>query len=1127
MSVFMKKYLALLLCALLLLPAIAGCSSGNGQTSPDTTGNGTGDGPSAELSTSASASGKTQSASSGATADDTQSPDAPTDVPSVDTVTPPPEHWQNEGAISAPVTAYALSAEYADMTDIELARRAAAEGMVLLENNNDALPLKAGEKVALFGTAQIDFVKGGSGSGDVNALYTVNLLEGMKNKAAEGKIVLNEDLVARYEKNKHLSLTASIVSKVAELSETAVIVISRTSGENLDLYADKFVLSNAEQTLIRKVCAGGFRHVILVLNIGAVMSTAALSQFPEVDAVLICWQPGLEGGNATADVLCGDVTPSGKLADTIAKSYANYPSAPYFNIAAYAEYTEDIFVGYRYFETFDPDYSTVLYPFGYGLSYTTFDLSEPYIREDGGIVETQVLVTNTGNRPGKEVVQVYCAAPTGKLGAPGKVLAGFAKTKLLQPGEWEVLTVSFSIDDLAMYDDTGKIAQYAYILEAGDYGIYVGNSVKDASARGVRFTHKEETDRIVAQLDGKIAGTTLNERLTADGTKEKLDTTVGYALQLCGGTTIISSFDYLNYYEHLGQKIEGHVVANSDGTVGGIRVANNAEITYKVDAPADGDYQLFFGYGMSGTDTVENALSVSVNGAKVAYTLTGTGGQFVRKTTSPATVHLNKGGNYVTITTPANATATFTLIDLTFDNPEGSSLSDLTQKYQPQSLNTASGETIDFKDVYDDPSLLDRFLDSLTPAQMIYTLIGHSANVGRGDGSIAGLKDLGVPCVDLSDGPAGLDLAIRQVAWPIETALACTWDTSLLYAVGTKVAQECYAAGVDIILGPGVNIHRDPLGGRNFEYYSEDPLITGKMASAFTQGVQQSGKAGVMPKHFYANSRESGRVNGNSSISERAARMIYMKAFEICVKEAQPVSIMTTYNLANGIFNAENIALLDGVVRGEWGFKGFFCTDWGSHSENAREIAAGNDVKMMFDFTTSDLAAFRCGFLPLAQLRACCRRVLETALHSGSMDRMLNPVVYVHEINGGTTRIKAAELATRTDGVNFEECLDEDGGINPNYLQNGAVVTYLLDVKKAGTYGMSFRVASENSGVTFKIYVDDVLIGAGRLKQKTGGWQIWTTVDFNKQFELTEGEHELKFVFATAININWFELIEK
>ena len=331
---------------------------------------------------------------------------------------------------------------------------------------------------------------------------------------------------------------------------------------------------------------------------------------------------------------------------------------------------------------------------------------------------------------------------------------------------------------------------------------------------------------------------------------------------------------------------------------------------------------------------------------------------------------------------------------------------------------------------------------------------------------------------------------------------------------------------MDVWLAPGINIHRDPLGGRNFEYYSEDPLLTGKMASAITQGVQSVKGAGVMIKHLYANSRESYRVDGDSHISLRAAREIYLKAFEICIKEADPWSVMTTYNTANGMFNSENRELLTGILREEWGFKGFVCTDWGAHSQQFREIAAGNDAKMSWGYPESTLAAYRCGELTYIDLYNSAKRMLEIALKSGSMERMINPppvVVPVHTVNG-ETKIKASELAEKSDGIGFESCSDTDGGIVPNYCQDGRHIIYNLDVKKEGTYGFTFRATADNTNASFKVYVDDTLIGTFLWAEGSGSWSNWHTLESDLEAKLTKGEHTIKLVFATAMNLNWFTL---
>ena len=1012
---------------------------------------------------------------------------------------------------------YVGTEPYASLDDIALSRYAGAEGMVLLENKNGALPLKKGTSVALFGGGQVDFIKGGTGSGDVNALYLVNLLDGMRAKAEEGKISIYEPLSQKYEDSTSYVPNDAMLAEAAAAATDAIVVISRNSGENVDLSSSQFVLSSKEKSLLQKVTGAGFARVSVLLNVGTVMDTSFFADY-RLDALLVCWQAGMEGGNAAADVLCGNICPSGKTVDTWASSYAAYPSSKNFSGSEYALYTEDIFVGYRYFETFDPDYTTVNYPFGYGLSYTTFDFSTPVVTEQNGWIEVRVTVTNTGSVAGKETAQVYFSYPTAKLGAPGKVLAAFAKTGLLAPGESEELKMAFAVDDMAMYDDTGVISAHAYILEKGDYRIFCGNSIKNAGERGVCFTHKEETDRIVKQLDGKIAPTTLQRRLNADGSYETLDAS-GYVIPLSAGKTTVDACDYTI------QNSQAVLVSNSTGSVYGMELTKGNTLYYNVSAPADADYTLAFNACVPTSVAAEQALRVTLNGKNYTMDLARTGNtKYAEGETGRITLPLKKGANLLKVTVTDSVTSTFILCNLVFDDGSGAGETSLVTA-EKQSTQIASGEQIDFAEVYEDPSLMTRFVNSLTPSQMISLLCGHAPNVGHGDGSLAGLTAKGVSYLDTSDGPAGLDLTVPQVAWPIETALACTWNTQLLYEVGVKIGEECEKAGVDVWLAPGINIHRDPLGGRNFEYFSEDPLVSGKMASALTQGVQSGGKTGVMIKHLYANSREAGRVDGNSSISERAARMIYLRAFEICIKEAAPWSVMTTYNSTNGVYNAENKALLNGVLREEWGFEGFICTDWGAHSEQFREIAAGNDAKMSWGYPESCLAAYKAGVLKLDDLRAAARRLLEATLDSVSMYNRVHPVVYTHDV-AGETRIKAIEYASKSDGIGTEACTDVDGGLIPNYCQDGRSLTYTLNVKTPGLYNMVVRVASVNSNSNFDLYIDDTLIGRFTWAKGSGSWSMWKTLSTGLKFDLSTGEHTMRLTFHTAMNLNWFELRE-
>ena len=1077
----LKKSICLALCAIFVLSAFGGCAKKNTTKDP--------------------------------------SPTPTPQSPSSDLVTDSGENSGiNTEKVDPPVTAFTDDKTFVDMTDIELSRYAGAEGMVLLENKKGTLPLSKDDTVALFGEAQINFIKGGTGSGDVNALYIVNALEGLRTKETEGKVKIYSDLAAQYENNAKYTPKEADYANAAKAASKAIVFISRNSGENVDLTPEKYKLYNQEKNLLSMVCAACFKGITVVLNIGTVMDTSFLKDYPEIDSLLVAWQPGMEGGNALADVLVGDVNPSGKLSDTMASSYGVYPSAATFASGKeYATYTEDIFVGYRYFETFDPNYEKVNYPFGYGLSYTTFDIGQPQVLCDGTYIEASVKVTNTGSVAGMEVVQLYYSAPKGKLGAPGKVLAAFGKTKLLAPGESQTLKLTFAVTDMSRFDDTGKVQKFAYVMEQGTYSLYLGNSIKDAGTRGACYTYTLAKDTVTLQLTDYLSHVTLEKRLLADGSYEEVYTGSD-SIALSEGKTIVSACDYLVQYN------QTQLDSNPKGNIYGMTETGGQSLIYTFTPVTAGKFTLTLGYCMLGSSKTTNGFEVMVNGKKAATAdLVGTNGKFTMGYTKGMDITLEEGVNKVEVKIASAVKETLLLSTLTFD--DGSGKGEKSLLASPQRV-VDPPQNMSFLEVYEDPTKMDAFLDTLSPSEMIHLLCGHAPNVGHGDGSLAGLTGKDVPYVDTSDGPAGLDLAVKQVAWPIETALSCTWNTQLIYQVGQKIGEECYKAGVDVWLAPGINIHRDPLGGRNFEYFSEDPLLTGKMASAITQGVQSVKGAGVMIKHLYANSRESYRVDGDSHISLRATREIYLKAFEICVKEADPWSIMTTYNTANGMFNSESSELMNGIVRGEWGFKGFICTDWGAHSQQFREIEAGNDAKMSWGYPESTLAAYRAGVLSHEALRASAKRLLEAALKSGSLDRELNPVIVVHNVSADkTNRIKAAEVASRSDGIGFEECKDEDGGIIPNYTQDGREVTYSIVVDKTDTFKFNFRVASNNRNSNIKVYVDDKPVGQFRWVEGSGGWQNWETVETNLDTELTKGEHTIKFVFGTAVNVNWFELV--
>lgn len=336
---------------------------------------------------------------------------------------------------------------------IQLSRKAAAEGMVLLKNEGEALPLKRGTKVALFGKGQIDYVRGGGGSGEVTTSYTRNIYEGMKIKEAEGKVQIFDALSVFYQKNvaqqyeegKIIGMTVEpavpeeLLAAARRAADTAVITINRFSGEGWDRKGipgdGDFYLSPQETAMVEAVTAA-FPKVIVVLDVGGMVDSAWFKDNEKISSVLLAWQAGIEGGLAVADILCGDVNPSGKLVDTFAGSFDDYPSSAGFNESEdYVEYTEDIYVGYRYFETVPGAAQKVNYPFGFGLSYTSFEIDDICGQENDGQIRISARVTNVGKVSGKEVVQLYYEAPQGKLGKPARTLGTFEKTRLLLPGE--------------------------------------------------------------------------------------------------------------------------------------------------------------------------------------------------------------------------------------------------------------------------------------------------------------------------------------------------------------------------------------------------------------------------------------------------------------------------------------------------------------------------------------------------------------------------------------------------------------------------------------------------------------------------------------------------------------------
>ncbi|WP_197068251.1 glycoside hydrolase family 3 C-terminal domain-containing protein [Candidatus Soleaferrea massiliensis] len=776
----------------------------------------------------------------------------------------------------------------------DVSRQAAAEGAVLLKNENDTLPVGPDEEISVFGRVQIDYFRTGYGSGGyVHPSKTVNFLEGFRQNP---NIKVNEELAGIYEdwckKNPasegsgwgnwpyyhaEMPLTDEIVDAAAKVSGTAVVVIGRAAGEDREckLQEGSYYLTKTEKEMLAKVTAK-FDKVAVLLNIGNIIDMSWTRDY-DIDAILLSWQGGMEGGKAAADVISGDVTPSGKLAATIANTYNDYPSAKNFGGANYNNYAEDIFVGYRYFETFAPE--DVMYGFGYGLSYTDFSITTNSVTAGENAISVDVTVENTGSVKGKEVVQVYYGAPQGKLGKAAKSLAAYAKTGVLYPGETQDMTLTFQIDSMTSYDDAGKTGRKsAYVLEAGNYPIYVGDSVRGASEQGV---YTLDTLKVVEQLEEALAPVESFDRMTAF---EQEDGTIGRQSEAV-------PLRVSDLYQRIEDNLPDEIAFTGD-----------------------------LGYTLA---DVQNG-SVSIE-------------QFVAQLEVADLARLCRG---------------------------------------------AGG---------------------------MQSSLGRPGNAGVFGGVESNLRDMGISPISCCDGPSGIRMRDSDAASlvPIGSALASTWNDELVERVYNLLGQELNLNEVDVLLAPGMNIQRDVLAGRNFEYFSEDPLITGMMGAAVTRGVQSTGAA-VCAKHFAANNQETNRKKHDSRVSERALREIYLKGFEICVKTANPYTIMSAYNKINGVFCCYNYDLMTTILREEWGWDGVVMTDWSMQpgtdpnnaniTDNAYRVQAQVDLYMPGNYSNDSIEnSISKGGLTTGEVQRSVVNILNYVLKSPKFarDNGLEPPVYV------------------------------------------------------------------------------------------------------------------------------------
>ena len=830
------------------------------------------------------------------------------------------------------------------------------EGCVLLENKNQCLPFAKDAKVAIFGRIQKHYYKSGTGSGGmVNVSKVVDIVEGLKNT---NQVKIDSELETLYEKweedhpfeqgvgwggepwcQEEMPISKEVAEYYAEKNDVALFILGRTAGEDKDNKPEEgsWFLTETEKEVLKNLKAS-FAKVCVVLNVGNIIDMNFVSQF-NLDAVLYCWQGGMIGGQGAANILTGLANPSGKLSDTIAKSIEDYPSNKNFGDPKAETYQEDIYVGYRYFETLAKD--KVLYPFGYGLSYTDFEISKKSFNFDFPKINLEIEVKNVGNFSGKEVVQIYLGMPEGKLGKPAKTLCAFQKSKLLSQNESETLSFEIDIKDFASYDDLGLTEKAnTSVLEAGKYEVFVGNSVRESKSYG----------------DFSLENLVVTKEHFNACTPQK---------------------DFTRFHVKNG-KLEME-------TVKGIGVCNPNE----------------------GNNAHRN--------------------QFLEETKN----HFDKN----------------------FSSKTKEILNQLTED---DLFSIIRGEGMSSPKV--------------TP--------GTAAAFG---GINNHLKELGIPCGCCSDGPSGmrLDSGSEAFSLPNGTLQACSFNPELVEELYTFTGYEMTFNKVDVLLGPGMNIHRHPLNGRNFEYFSEDPYLTGIMATSNLKGLQKAGNTGSL-KHFCCNNQEFGRNTIDCTVSQRALREIYLKGYEIAVKNGADI-IMTTYGAVNGMWTAGNYDLNTLILRKEWGFSGILITDWWARINNegeepsltnfAQMARSQNDIYM----TCQDGAIpadgenteseYKAGKLDKAELLRNAGNIIEFLAKTNAQKRLEKTADTVEIIN----RIVDAQNEPQESVDYF--VLDE----NNNYCgtfdlsqvstQKGTAYTFALQADKPGYYLFSLEGKTGNNSL--------------------------------------------------------------
>lgn len=852
---------------------------------------------------------------------------------------------------------------------LEIAAETVSEGIVMLKNDNNALPLQKDEVVSVFGRIQLHYYKSGTGSG---GMVNVSKVTGITDGLIEAGVKLNTELLDIYRRwddenpfdlgrgwggepwsQKEMPLDIETVRNAAKTGSTAIVIIGRTAGEEMDarLEEGSFLLTGTELDMLKKV-RSEFKKVVVLLNVGGLVDMSFVDSC-DPDAVLYVWQGGMTGGTGTAAVLTGKTSPSGKLPDTIAFNVSDYPSDSCFGGKKSNIYREDIYVGYRWFETFAPE--KVRYPFGFGLSYTNFEITPVHTSGDGSRITIRCAVKNTGGFSGKEVVQVYCEAPQGKLGKPSRILCGYEKTKLLEPGETQELDITFRIADFASYDDSGVSgSRCCWVLEGGEYNFYVGSDVRSAK-KSVTIVQRQ-----------------------------------GAALKRCvQAAAPVTEFERIRAEE-----------------------TENGLVPAKEEAP------------VNAVDEAQRRI----------YKL-------------------------------------------------------------PKEIAYTGDKGIKLADVVTKKHNMNEFIAQMTDEDLACIVRGEgmgSPRVTAGTASAFGgvsdrLTAMGIPAGCCDDGPSGmrLDCGTKAFSLPNGTMIASTFNRELVQKLFEFMGLEMTANKVECLLGPGMNIHRHPLNGRNFEYFSEDPFLTGTMAAAELIGLHSSGVTGTL-KHFCANNQETNRHSTDSVVSERALREIYLKGFEIAVRDGKADSVMTTYGSLNGLWTAGSFDLNTTILREDWGFKGITMTDWWaevndrgagqSKSNLAAMVRAQNDLYMVCaDSSDNDdniAESLENGTLTRGELQRNAKNILNFIMKTNAMKRLMGDEPEV-EIIGR----ESEEFADDSDVVWY----DVDGSIDIDLTgvksEKDRNYSFALNVARPGWYRITITASSE-SGELAQIPLTLFLMGS-------------------------------------------------